>query len=166
MDLKSIVWTVMLVALTSTALAESTQEIDHQIWHPLADSLAKLDSEAFNKLHTSDSLRGGPWGLQIGSTYFRSNAEHWRSIAENGGMQSIEFSFEQRLQEADTAYEVGYYRVTSTDRSGTAIYYGQFHVVLKKIDDQWKIAQDWDAEEVMGRKVTEEDFEKFRQAPR
>ncbi|MEM8498133.1 MAG: hypothetical protein AAF542_08930 [Pseudomonadota bacterium] len=163
MELRSVYWVAVLVALTSTVLADSTQEIDRQIWRPFADSFAKLDSEAFNKLHTADSLRGGPWGLQIGSDYFKSNAEHWRSIAEKGGAQSIEFSFEQRLQEAQTAYEVGYYRVTSTDSSGTAIYYGQFHVVLKKVDDLWKIAQDWDAEEVMGRKVSAEDFEKYRQ---
>ena len=38
--------------------------------------------------------------------------------------------------------------------------YGRFHCVIKKIDGVWKIAQDWDDDEINGRKVSAEDWAK------
>ncbi len=38
--------------------------------------------------------------------------------------------------------------------------YGQFHIVLKKIDGNWKITQDWDTDKINGKKLSEEDFDK------
>ena len=42
---------------------------------------------------------------------------------------------------------------------GTTIY-GQFHIVLKKEGDTWKITQDWDTSTINGNTITANDFEK------
>ena len=67
---------------------------------------------------------------------------------------------ERRTYKEDVGYEVGFYRVIyeeegKEDRTS----YGRFHVVLKKIDGHWKIAQDWDSNSFNGRPIGEEDFD-------
>jgi hypothetical protein len=69
--------------------------------------------------------------------------------------------FIQRIASTDKAFEVGYYKSTSTNtttgekRSG----YGKFHVLLRKENGVWKILMDADANE----KRTKPYF--FRQRP-
>ena len=41
----------------------------------------------------------------------------------------------------------------------TQVHFGQFHIVLKKIDGHWKITQDWDTSTIAGKPITAEVFE-------
>ena len=60
-----------------------------------------------------------------------------------------------------TSYDVGFYRVGVTATSGqTDYFYGQFHIVLNKIDGHWKIVQDWDTSSIGGRPITAKDFDR------
>jgi ketosteroid isomerase-like protein len=63
--------------------------------------------------------------------------------------KSIELRFIQRIATDDKAFEVGYYRSTSTNvKTGerrTSI--GKFHVLLRKENDTWKILMDADTRE-------------------
>jgi hypothetical protein len=36
--------------------------------------------------------------------------------------------------------------------------YGQFHIVLKNIESQWKTVQDWDTATTRGQPITEDDL--------
>ena len=57
-------------------------------------------------------------------------------------------------------YEVGFYRVIYQEEGKeNRKSYGRFHVVLKKIDGQWKIAQDWDSNSFNGRPIGQQDFD-------
>ncbi len=40
----------------------------------------------------------------------------------------------------------------------TDYFYGQFHIVLNKIDGRWKIVQDWNTASIGGRPITASDF--------
>jgi dienelactone hydrolase len=53
--------------------------------------------------------------------------------------------------------QIGYYRLIYQE-DGKEVYRGfaQFHVVLKKINGKWKIAQDWDTRTLLGEDIREE----------
>ena len=74
----------------------------------------------------------------------------------------IDFTFYQRQAKESVAYEIGVFKITMNGPNGPRAFYGQFHVVLNKIEGEWKIAQDWDGSEVFGEAVTEEHFMKGR----
>ena len=63
--------------------------------------------------------------------------------------KNIELRFIQHIADNGNAFEVGYYKTTSTDtatgeaRTG----YGKFHVLLRKENNIWKILMDEDANE-------------------
>jgi len=136
-------------------------EIDAQVWRPFIQSFSTFDAAAFNTLHTADILRGGPWGLVEGDTYRQNTSESFAKNNAAGVRRKIAFTFEQRVQRETVAYEVGYYRVVSeTDSGEPHTSYGQFHVVLRKENGSWKIAQDWDAGTLNGEKITETHFMK------
>ncbi|MEZ4953012.1 MAG: nuclear transport factor 2 family protein [Saprospiraceae bacterium] len=139
----------------------SINEIDQQIWYPFMAAYNNWDAEAFNELHDKDMLRGSPWGLKSGADYFAQNIKQFEKGKLAGELRNISFTFEYRVHEENIAYEVGYYKVVSKRENGNAVYFGQFHVVLKKMDGKWKIFQDWDADRLNGEKIGEEQFLKF-----
>ncbi len=52
------------------------------------------------------------------------------------------------------------FRITRYSDSHAAEYtYGQFHIVLQKQHDEWKIIQDWDTNSLLGAPLTAVDFE-------
>lgn len=151
-----------MFSLSIFAQADSTaiRQIDEQVWYPFIQYFEAWDAEKFNAIHTPDMLRGGPWGLRTGEEYLSSNLKNWPERKAAGREHDIAFTFEYRVLGDGVAYEVGYYRVVSKRDGKERASYGQFHVVLRQVDGVWKIAQDWDADEINGRPVTEEDFMK------
>ncbi|MDX1666292.1 MAG: nuclear transport factor 2 family protein [Saprospiraceae bacterium] len=130
------------------AQAESPQQtIDRQVWRPFMDSYARLDTEAFMELHTDDVVRIVRDGERIltDSAYAQSVSRNHDWARQNKVRRSIEFSFTERFADGDYAFETGYYKITTT-RSGTEprVFYGQFHVLLRRDDGRWKIAVDTD----------------------
>ena len=138
-----------------------SRQIDAQVWYPFISSFGAYDGEAFNALHAADVLRGGPWGLQQGDDYLKGNLESSVRNKQSGNTRQISFTFEYRVQSPEVAYEVGYYRLRSVRQGEERTSYGQFHVVIRKINGTWKIAQDWDASTLNGIEITEEHFMKF-----
>ena len=137
------------------------KEIDNQIWYPFIKAYGNWDADAFNAIHDKEMLRGSPWGLRTGEEYFTRNIERFEKGKMAGESRNISFTFEYRIHEKEMAYEVGYYKLVSKKENKESIYYGQFHVVLKKKDGQWKIFQDWDADEINGEKMEERHFMKY-----
>ncbi len=137
------------------------KEIDDQIWYPFINAYNNWNAEAFNSIHDKDMLRGSPWGLKTGEEYFKRNLERFEKGKSSGNERNISFTFECRVHEKDMAYEVGYYKLIDKREDKENVYYGQFHVVLEKINGKWKIVQDWDMDKLNGEKIGEEHFMKF-----
>lgn len=70
------------------------------------------------------------------------------------------FWFDSRKTNATTSYDIGYYRIQSTNIDAANSIYGQFHIVLQKLNGTWKITQDWDTSTIKGETITAVDFEK------
>lgn len=154
----------MLFALSTSTFAQNinstAKEINEQVWKVFIKSWNKMDAETFNSVHAEDVLRAGSKKIRIGGEYFSSNKENFRSGKEKGRKREIELRFESRVARNDLAYEVGYYRITDTsDPADTKQYFGRFHVVLKKLNETWKIIQDWDSDQVGHIKITSEFFD-------
>lgn len=155
---------IVLAALSiNLTLAQRTieKEVNETLWKPFVESWSSFDAEAFNNLHTDDVLRASRGGLIIGKAYKERTTESFARSLEREDKRIIHFWFEQRVYSGDTGYEVGYYKIVN-NRPGEEQreYYARFHVVLKKRNGQWKIAQDWDTGSVNGGPVNEEDWAK------
>ena len=134
-------------------------KINQKVWKPFCESYASLDAATFNALHTDDVIRVNPWGIRIGETYKSQNEELFKTAREKGTQRTIELWFEHRKTTPEISYEVGYYKVTYTEEDGTRSFYGRFHVLLKNENGVWKIAQDWDTDNINGLDVTENDWQ-------
>ena len=136
-----------------------SKEIDEQLWKSFVKSYNSRDGESHIKIHTNNVLRITTNGIRQGKEY---QDQILKSYGRKGqSKREIEFKFEHRIHTPDIAYEVGYFKVTIFRKDKTDEYYGRFSVVLKKEDGRWKIAQDWDIDEINGVKITKADYEKL-----
>lgn len=136
-----------------------SDEIDKQLWKSFVNSYNSRDGENHVKIHTKDVLRITKNGIVKGQDYHNQILE--RYVQNGQPKREIAFKFEHRIHSPDTAYEIGYFKVSVFRKDKMDEYYGRFSVVLEKENGRWKIAQDWDIDEINGIKITKEDYEKL-----
>lgn len=136
-----------------------SKEIDEQLWKSFVDSYNSRNGEKHVQIHTKDVLRITKNGIRIGKQYRDRIIENYGRKGQP--KREIEFKFEHRVHAPDIAYEVGYFKIISFHKEGEREYYGRFSVVLKKVEGRWKIAQDWDIDEINGVKITKQDYDKL-----
>lgn len=152
-----------LLFLFSTSLhAQSIEqlhnEIDQQVWKPFIEAFEGLDGEALNKLYAESVLRVTPAGVDTEETFKVSNLRNFKQRKAAGATIKLDFWLDTRQTTPSLSYEIGFFRITSTLNGNTNINYGQFHIVLEKINGVWKITQDWDSGTVNGKELNAEDF--------
>jgi ketosteroid isomerase-like protein len=126
------------------------QEINEQVWKPFVKAFNNNDNEAFKAVHSKEVIRviRDDNRLLGYDEYFKKVPESEKAKWANW-KKNIELRFIQRIASTDKAFEVGYYKSTSTNtttgekRGG----YGKFHVLLRKENGVWKILMDADAKE-------------------
>jgi len=159
-----IVLYVLFISLFSiNAQAENEkfwqQQIDEQVWTPFVKAYEAFDGPAFNALYADKVLRVTPAGIDTDGHFKVDNMTRFADRKASNISTELDFWFEHRQTIADTSYEVGYFRIHSTNNDETSVFYGQFHIVIEKIAGQWLITQDWDSDFVRGAKVSAADFE-------
>ena len=138
----------LLIGQTTCAQwTQAEQEINDQVWFPFMQTYDGFDAEGFMAIHTEDVVRVSRDGrnIRIGDEYGESVRKGNARSLERKRQRSISFSFLERIISDDTAFEVGYYKVESSEpgkEPRTSI--GKFHVVLKKENGNWRIAMDSD----------------------
>lgn len=132
------------------------KEINEQVWKPFIKAFNNNDNEAFSAVHSKEVIRVSQDDNQI-----IGYAEYFKKVPDSvktkwkDWKRDIELRFLQRIASGDKAFEVGYYKSSSTNtvtgekRTG----YGKFHVLLKKENGSWKILMDADANEKTGEVV-------------
>ena len=129
---------------------KTIEEINKQVWIPFIQSFGNGDDQTFRSVHSKDVIRVMQDDKQIigYDKYFKKVSD---SIKAEWGdwKKNIELRFTQRITGDDKAFEVGYYKSTSTNvKTGeqrTGI--GRFHVLLRKENGVWKILMDADTAE-------------------
>lgn len=139
----------------------ATKEINEQVWLPFIKGFTTENDELFRSVHSKDIVRVSQDQNELLNydRYFKkvpdSVRAKWAVWKKN-----IELRFIQRISAEGSAFEVGYYKSTSTNsqtgekRQGI----GKFHVLLKKESGKWKIVMDADP----SKDVTEDDFNKAK----
>ncbi|UII81338.1 nuclear transport factor 2 family protein [Flagellimonas sp. CMM7] len=136
-------------------------EIDKSLWKSFQKAFETLDGKALNATYAEEVLRVTPQGIDTENAFKAGNLERFKKNKADGVSISLDFWFDSRRTNETTSYEVGFYRIGFTDKNDETNYsYGQFHIVLKKIEGQWKITQDWDTATINGNPITGADFAK------
>ncbi len=155
--------TFIFIAVLMQAQTNNTsiqEEIDKTVWTAFQKAFESLDAEALNATYAEDVLRVTPQGIDTQNNFKKANLERFKASKENGVKIALDFWFDSRFTNEDTSYEVGFYRIAAITATGTNYNYGQFHIVLKKIDGHWEITQDWDTTTIGGNPITAENFAK------
>lgn len=142
---------LLLLYGDSSAQKDSLQrEINEQVWKPFIQSFNNNDDEGFKGVHSKDIIRVMQDNNAIigYDEYFKVVPDSLKSKWSNW-KKNIELRFTQRIAANGKAFDVGYYKTSSTNtitgeiRSG----YGKFYVLLRKESGTWKILMDADANE-------------------
>jgi ketosteroid isomerase-like protein len=157
---------LVLLILFSTQInaqttAELQKEIDKTLWKHFKQAFETSDAKALNATYAENVLRVTPAGIDTENAFKSANLRSFEAGKRAGIEIGLDFWFDSRHTNKTTSYEVGFYRIASKSKEGEVDYnYGQFHIVLKKINGHWKITQDWDTTTINGRPITAEDFGK------
>lgn len=157
--------TLLLIISTLHIQAQNIQEIqskiDQTVWKPFQEAFETLDGDALNNTYANQVLRVTPQGIDTVNAFKKGNTARFSENRKNGDQIALDFWFDSRKTNETTSYEVGFYRIGFTSKGKEIHYsYGQFHIVLEKIDGHWKITQDWDTANIAGTPITQEDFNK------
>lgn len=135
-------------------------EIDKTVWKPFQKAFETLDADALNATYADNVLRATPLGIDTNNAFKGQNIERFETSKKNNVKIKLDFWFDSRRTNENTSYEVGFYRIAATTNGETLYNYGQFHIVLQKINGSWKITQDWDTTTINGNVLDKADFEK------
>ncbi|QCX00244.1 nuclear transport factor 2 family protein [Aggregatimonas sangjinii] len=139
------------------------KDIDQNVWKPFQLAFENNDGPGLNSLYAEEVLRVTPAGIDTENEFKAANLKRFEENRAKKTSVQLDFWFDSRKTNATTSYEVGFYRILMSNTDGVNTIYGQFHIVLKKIDGVWKIVQDWDTATIGGIPIKATDFE--RQQP-
>lgn len=146
----------LFLLFCSCLYAQSTKEINQQVWLPFIESFSNGNDEGFSAVHSKEIIRVLQDSKQIWGydQYFKKQPD---SIKAKYAVwkKNIELRFLQRIDGNDKAFEIGYYKTSSknTVTGESRISYGKFHVLLRKENGVWKILMDADAHENVNEKI-------------
>ena len=155
---------LLFFSIAATGFADNEvvniqKKIDQTVWKTFQAAFEALDGEALNSVYAEEVLRVTPDGVDVAERFKETNRTRFLENRSRGDGIALDFWFDTRHTAPTVSYDTGFYRVTMTSSTGDQSYaYGQFHIVLKNIDGQWKIVQDWDTASIGGEPITENDF--------
>jgi len=163
--MKYILYIVFVIFLNQNTKAQTNiiaiqKDIDQTVWKPFQKAFETLDAKALNAIYADKTLRATPEGIDTNEAYKSNNIEAFKASEKGGVSMQLDFWFDDRKTNETTSYEVGFYRIRATVNGNVNDSYGQFHIVLKKLNGIWKITQDWDTTIINGDAIDKEDFEK------
>lgn len=159
---------IVFVCILFTSIIASAQnnknimqnEIDKTVWSEFKAAFENIDANALNATYADEVIRVTPNGIDTQNQFKAKNIERFQILKKKSASIKLDFWFESRHTNADTSYEVGFYKITTKMGDNTSINYGQFHIVLKKIEGKWKITQDWDTTVINGNTIGQKEFER------
>jgi len=153
---------ILLIGTTSVFAQDNKaiqKEIDHQLWKPFKKAFETNDGPALNSLYAEVVLRVTPNGIDIQNKFKEANLNRFEENRKTNTSVQLDFWFDSRHTNTTTSYEVGFYKMRLANPDDERIIYGQFHIVLKKINGNWQITQDWDTDKINEKPITAADFE-------
>lgn len=139
----ALVVSLVAVILPATAAAQSTAEIDRQVWQAVAASAANHDIVAMGRVYHPAAVLVS----NTGTTPIAAALERWGkdmvTARANGTKASVAFRFTRRQDDATTAFEAGAFRYATTDKAGVETPgYVRFEALLVKTPDGWRMVME------------------------
>ncbi|MFY0593828.1 nuclear transport factor 2 family protein [Roseivirga sp.] len=157
-----VIYYLVVLVLSSNLYAQNgdKEAINKDVWYNFMQAYQDLDASLFNQIHTDDVVRvlADQKELLNGQEYKDKNLDNFNRWNSQRLKQRIDFSFYDRIQKGNTAYETGIYKITRYQGGKSKSFYGKFNVMLKKVAGIWKISMDRDTSE--NNTIDETDFEK------
>lgn len=154
------IFLIGILAVSSIILQAQTaeQDVNRDVWFPFVEAYNNMDGQAFMSVHTTDIVRVNRNGKNIraGKDYARDMIDYFEREKQSTVRHEIELRFLERFYGDETGFEVGIYRVRRTTGGQEQLFYGKFHVLLRKENGFWKIAMDSDSSN--NGTIREEDF--------
>ncbi len=142
---------VFLLLFVSTSNAQSIDnlKIINTVWSKFYKAFETLDYTLMAEIHAKELVRisGGKRILDY-DTYVNNYKSGYKRDKETNQTSNISLRFFERINNDSTASERGIYKlVRNKGTEKEKAYYGQFHVLFKKTNDEWKIIMDYDSSE-------------------
>jgi uncharacterized protein (TIGR02246 family) len=130
----------VLAAVTTGHAQTSTKAIDAEVWAPIAASVVNDDIAAMGRLYHPDAILVNDAGTRrIGDAL----AGWGKDMVANKGKgikANVEFRFSKRQDDAQTAFEIGIFKYTVTDKAGVSTpRYRRLEALLVKNGGKWLI---------------------------
>jgi hypothetical protein len=123
------------------------KEINDQVWVNFTKSFETFNHKLFESLHAENFVRasGNSKTLNEKKTYIKGYENRWKSPKNT---QTISFRFLERFCDEKRASERGIYKFTTNPgKENEQSFYGKFHVVLVKKENNWNFLVDYDSDE-------------------
>ena len=168
-----ILFAVLSINLSTAQSVDNLKAIN-TTWDKFCKAFATLDYTLMADIHAKDLVRvsGGRRVIDY-DTYINNYKASFERDKKAGNTSNISLRFQPSsnwgCHAENTASERGVYKLIrnkGTEKEQT--YYGQFHVLFKKIDGEWQITMDYDSseggtigEDAYNKAHAIDDFEKF-----
>lgn len=142
-----------------TANGQSREDLSaiNQVWERFYKAFEQLDYNHMAEIHSKDLVRiSGGSRISDYDSYISNYNRMFGSARESGVSNRIELRFFERINNGSVGSERGVYKLIRTADGKEQAYYGQFHVIFRKENDEWKILVDYDSTE--GGTIGENEF--------
>lgn len=121
----------------------------NEVWKQFYAAFEQLDYTKMTAIHHEDLIRiSGGKRISDYKTYMNRNRASFEALKANNMSTNIELRFFERIASENVSSERGIYKLTQNDgKTGPKHYYGQFHVIMQKIEGEWLITMDYDSNE-------------------
>lgn len=149
---KLLVPILFLTIFTNQVNSQKLQTLKdiNKVWNHFYQAFDSLDYKPMAEIHSKKLLRisGGKRILDY-NAYIEGYEKQFKNAMENNLTNNISLRFFERISNDSIASERGIYKLTrNKNRPKEQIYYGQFHVIMKKENTAWKIVMDYDSNEL------------------
>lgn len=109
------------------------------------------------EIHSKELIRiSGGKRITDYNTYINNYKTRFYKAKDNKITNSISLRFFERINNDSIASERGVYKLIRVQNLKKKVYYGQFHVILTKEKDLWKILMDYDSNK--NNSINEKDY--------
>ena len=141
----------LFIVFNSYSQSEKNKNIIeiNKVWQLFYEAFAELDYTKMAKIHSKNLIRvSGGKTIMNYEKYINNYKISFENSKKTNQTSAIELRFFERLNSNTNASERGIYRLTRN--KGTTKekhYYGKFHVIFTKENNEWKILVDYDSNE-------------------
>lgn len=151
MSYKTFLLLLLFFTISNNSYSQSQKNLEdiNNVWRKFYQAFDSLDYKLMKEIHSKKLIRiSGGKKITNYKNYIKKYKIRFKEAAKNNTTTNISLRFFERISNDSIASERGIYKLTrKQDQKNEKIYYGQFHVILLKEINTWKIFMDYDSNE-------------------